>query len=60
MRVLGIDPGTAIVGFGVIDYEESKFKVVDYGCFYTDKDNLYGGKTCQIYEKLGDLIKIQS
>ncbi|WP_294667611.1 crossover junction endodeoxyribonuclease RuvC, partial [uncultured Fusobacterium sp.] len=33
MRVLGIDPGTAIVGFGVIDYEESKFKVVDYGCF---------------------------
>ena len=52
MRVLGIDPGTAIVGFGVIDYEESKFKIVDYGCFYTDKDTPMEDRLCQIYEKL--------
>lgn len=57
MRVLGIDPGTAIVGFGVIDYEESKFKIVDYGCFYTDKDTPMEDRLCQIYEKLDDLIK---
>ncbi len=31
MRILGIDPGYAIIGYGVIDYEGGKFKVVDYG-----------------------------
>ena len=31
MRILGIDPGFAIVGYGVIDYENGKYKTVDYG-----------------------------
>ena len=31
MRILGIDPGFAIVGYGVIDYEKGKYKTVDYG-----------------------------
>ena len=57
MRVLGIDPGTAIVGFGVIDYENNKFKVIDYGCLYTDKDTPMEERLCQIYEKLSELIK---
>jgi len=31
LRILGIDPGFAIVGYGVIDYEKGKYKTVDYG-----------------------------
>ncbi len=31
MRILGIDPGYATVGFGVVDYVNSKFTCVDYG-----------------------------
>jgi len=31
MRILGIDPGFAIVGFGVIEFENNKFKVLEYG-----------------------------
>ncbi|MDR1101905.1 MAG: crossover junction endodeoxyribonuclease RuvC [Clostridiales bacterium] len=31
MRILGIDPGIAIVGFGVVDYTGGKFHVADYG-----------------------------
>ena len=31
MRILGIDPGYAIVGFGVIEYESAKFTLVDMG-----------------------------
>jgi crossover junction endodeoxyribonuclease RuvC len=31
MRILGIDPGYAIVGFSVLDYDGNKFKVVEYG-----------------------------
>ena len=31
MRVLGIDPGYAIVGWGVVDYAGNRFAPVDYG-----------------------------
>ncbi len=35
MRILGIDPGFAIVGWGVLDYENSAFRVVDFGSIQT-------------------------
>lgn len=36
MRVIGIDPGVAIVGFGVVDYELSRLKPIQYGCITTE------------------------
>ena len=38
MIVLGIDPGIAIVGYGIIDYIGNKFKVLDYGVIRTKSD----------------------
>jgi len=38
MRVIGIDPGTAIVGYGIIDYNKNKYSIVDYGVILTSKD----------------------
>ncbi len=35
MIILGIDPGIAIVGYGIIEYKNSKFKVIDYGAVTT-------------------------
>lgn len=35
MRILGIDPGLAIVGWGVLDYQASKFHPVAYGALRT-------------------------
>lgn len=35
MRIIGIDPGYAIVGFGVIEYEKSNFSVIGYGAVTT-------------------------
>ncbi len=35
MRTIGIDPGYAIVGFGVIEYEKSNFSVIGYGAVTT-------------------------
>ena len=35
MIILGIDPGIAIVGYGVIEYKNNKFKVIDYGAITT-------------------------
>ena len=37
MRILGIDPGTAIVGYSIIEFDKGKYNVLDYGCIYTDK-----------------------
>ncbi|MDU4621931.1 MAG: crossover junction endodeoxyribonuclease RuvC, partial [Clostridioides difficile] len=35
MIILGIDPGIAIVGYGIIEYKNSKFKAIDYGAVTT-------------------------
>ena len=38
MRVIGIDPGYAIVGFGILDYIKGGFAVIDYGAITTASD----------------------
>ncbi len=35
MIILGIDPGIAIVGYGVIEYKGNNFRVIDYGAITT-------------------------
>lgn len=57
MRILGIDPGTAIVGFSILDFENNRFKLIDYGCIYTDKEMLMEDRLCKIYSELSDIIK---
>lgn len=39
MRIFGIDPGFAILGYGVLDYESNNFKLIDYGAIYTTPKN---------------------
>ena len=36
MRILGIDPGYAILGWGVLDYTGNRFKTVAYDSLLTD------------------------
>ena len=36
MRILGVDPGYAILGWGVLDLTGNHFSVVDYGAITTD------------------------
>lgn len=38
MIILGIDPGIAIVGYGVVNFDKGKYNVLDYGVITTDKD----------------------
>ncbi|MCK5780767.1 MAG: crossover junction endodeoxyribonuclease RuvC [Psychrilyobacter sp.] len=57
MRVIGIDPGTAIVGFGIIDYINGKYSVVDYGCIYTSKELSMEKRLVIIFEELNKILK---
>ncbi len=35
MIILGVDPGTAIMGYGLIAMEGNRFSALEYACFYT-------------------------
>ena len=38
-RVLGIDPGLANTGFGVVDFCNGRYRMVSYGCITTDPND---------------------
>lgn len=52
MRIIGIDPGYAIVGFGVVDYDKHNFRVVDYGAITTDAGTDFNKRLLEIYNDL--------
>lgn len=57
MRILGIDPGYAIVGYGIVDYEANRFKVVDYGAVTTAAHTSFDLRLQTIYNGLSCLIE---
>ncbi len=57
MIVLGIDPGTAIVGYSILEYKENKMNLLDYGCVYTDKDSEKEERLLIIFNELEEIIK---
>lgn len=41
MRILGIDPGYATLGFGVLDYDGNRFTPIEYGAILTEPDTAF-------------------
>ena len=56
MRILGIDPGIATVGFGVIDADRGRQSYVSCGVISTPAHTPLSSRLNQIYEDLGRLI----
>lgn len=57
MRILGIDPGIAIVGFGFVDKVGSKVTPVQYGCIQTEAHTPEEDRLLQVYEGMRQLIE---
>ncbi|MBQ9946432.1 MAG: crossover junction endodeoxyribonuclease RuvC [Clostridia bacterium] len=57
MIILGIDPGYAIVGFGVIRYENNRFTVLDFGAITTPAGMAFNERLKCIYEDLTYLFQ---
>ncbi len=57
MIILGIDPGTATTGYGVIENNQGKLKIVDYGCILTDKKLEMPERLDLIASNLKNIIK---
>ncbi len=56
MRVLGIDPGYAIVGYGIVDYHGGKYSAVDYGAITTEAGIPFSQRLQYIYNELVAVI----
>lgn len=56
MIILGIDPGIAIVGYGVIQCKGNHFKTIDYGCITTDSSLLFPERLKIVYNEIIKII----
>lgn len=57
MLVIGIDPGTATTGYGIIQEEKSgDLSLVDYGAILTPPDRPMAWRLLQLYRSLNELI----
>lgn len=58
MRILGIDPGLALMGYGVIDYTGSKYTLLTSGVISTVAHSPMPQRLRTIYTGLGQLFDI--
>ena len=56
MRILGIDPGYAIMGYGVVELIGNKFKVIEYGSIMTESRKNMTDRLKHLYYELMQLI----
>ncbi len=58
MRILGIDPGLARVGYGVVEANQNQKKMLDCGIIRTDANQIEGDRMVEIARDLRQLIRL--
>ena len=56
MRIIGIDPGYAIIGFGILDYVGNNFQVVDFGAITTSAHTPLELRLKTIYDDMNCIL----
>ncbi len=56
IRILGIDPGYAIVGFGALDYVANNFTPITYGAVTTKAHTVFEDRLLEIYDDITDVL----
>lgn len=56
MRILGIDPGTALMGYGIIEGQGSREWALDYGALKTSAEMLPEKRLQRLYVGVVDLV----
>ncbi len=57
MRVLGIDPGTVTMGYGVVESNNDDLSMVDCGALVTSERSPIGERLCYLYRQLLCIIE---
>ena len=58
MRILGIDPGIATIGFGVLDSEKNSHQLVQCGVITTPAHTSLSSRLEQIYDDMGQILDL--
>lgn len=56
MKILGIDPGMAIVGYCILEYDKKNIKLLHSGSIQTSKDEKEGERLKEIHEDLKTIL----
>ncbi len=56
MIIFGIDPGYAIVGYGVVEYTGNKFRTIDFGSIITEPKYTFPERLKMVYDELTILL----
>ncbi len=57
MRILGLDPGYATIGYGIIDYDNFRFKTIAYGAIVTEAEKPFYDRLSDIYDDMNTIIQ---
>lgn len=57
MRILGIDPGMAIVGYSLIEYENDKITLLNSGSIQTLKGNRESARLLEIFQDISVIVE---
>lgn len=60
MRIIGIDPGFAITGYGIVDYIGNRFRVIEYGAITTPSGQQLPDRLLQISRELERILTIHT
>ncbi len=60
MRVLGIDPGSETLGWGVVDGSGTKYALVDFGTVKSNPKHAFSKRLLNIYNGVADVIERHS
>jgi crossover junction endodeoxyribonuclease RuvC len=56
--ILGVDPGTAALGYGIVERTGGRLRAIDYGCLVTSPDLPLPERLLAIHALLSDLIEL--
>jgi crossover junction endodeoxyribonuclease RuvC len=57
MKILGIDPGTVVMGYGVIDAIDDEITLIDYGALTAVKNENIGERLHHLYNGILEIIQ---
>lgn len=58
MKIIGVDPGYAIVGVGVLDYKSARFTTLDYGAITTKSGDIFANRLKVIFEDFTQIVEL--
>jgi crossover junction endodeoxyribonuclease RuvC len=58
MKILGIDPGTVVMGWGVIEGEDTDLALVDFGAITVAEKSPMGERLSRLYQELLKVVQL--